>query len=617
VTSDHLTDLLHEQGLPADWLAVLVDRKGTIVARTANPEKFVGRPAAALLAGRLSRDQEGWDAGSSQEGVPIYYSFARSKLTGWGVAIAAPRIAIDAPTHQSITILTAGAVPLLLAAIFGAFVFGRRISGPISRLAESAEVIQRGEPIEFDPSAISELQQLHRALLDASAVARAAANERQQRVLADSKRAEAEKAQEVLRKFADELESRVAERTEALRSANAELVRDIDERKKLEQQLIQAQKMESIGTLAGGIAHDFNNLLNIIQGYSFLLRRARGHSNEMEDSLNTIDETLQRGSALVQRLLTVAQKTTGRPTLLDINILMEELIKIVKETFPKGIEVSSSLMASLPAIMADKTQLEQVVLNLLVNARDAMPNGGSLVLETSSVRGAELNFPDATADHYACIKVTDTGSGMEQSIRNRIFEPFFTTKNKSQSTGLGLSVVYGIVKNHNGFVQVESNPGSGTTFRIYLPLNSSSQENTPPTVKKAEPSGITSSHGSTILIVEDEVRALDLLSKVLLRQGYKIFKASDGEMALQVFEQHKHDIDAVLLDFGLPKITGTDVLHSIKRSKPGLPVVIASGFFAAELETEIGQIDIAAFLQKPYRPDEVIRTLDGAIRGEA
>ena len=614
VTSDHLTDLLREQGLPADWMAVLVDRKGIIVARTAAPEESVGQPASAPLVEHLSRNEEGWDAGSSQEGVQIYYSFARSKLTGWGVAIAAPQVAIDAPVHQSMTILAGGAAPLLLVAVCAAFVFGRRISVPISRLAQSADAIQRGDNIDFGQSAVAELDQLHRALLDASAVARAAETERQQRILADAKRAEAEKAQEALRKFADELEGRVAERTEALHSANTALLRDIDERKKLEQQLIQAQKMESIGTLAGGIAHDFNNILNIIQGYSFLLRSSHGHVEELEESLNTIDETVQRGTALVQQLLTVAQKTSGKPTLLNPNLLIEGLIKIVRETFPKDIEVSSSSYPNLPAILADKTQLEQVLLNLFVNARDAMPEGGRLTIETGLVAGAELNFHGAIADRYVSIKVADTGIGMDQSTRNRIFEPFFTTKNKSQSTGLGLSVVYGIIKNHNGFVEVESRPDYGTTFRVYLPVSNSAQESITPRVEKNEPSEIRSSQASTILVVEDEVNALNLLAKVLLRQGYHIFKASDGQMALQVFEQHKDNIDAVLLDLGLPKITGRDVLYKIKNSKPNVAVVIASGFFEAELEAEIGEAGIAAFLQKPYRPDEVLKTLHSAIR---
>lgn len=616
VTSDHLTDLLREQGLPADWMAVLVDRKGIIIARTVAPEQFVGRPASPSLVENLSRSENGWDAGSSQERMQIYYSFARSKLTGWGVAINAPQAAIDAPMHQSIAILTGGAAPLLLIAVCAAFVFGRRISVPISHLAQSAEAIHRGETIDFGQSAVAELEQLHRALLDASAVARAAENERQQRILADAKRAEVEKAQEALQKFASELESRVAERTEALRSANTALLHDIEERKKLEGQLIQAQKMESIGTLAGGIAHDFNNLLNIIQGYIFRLRNSHRHGGDGEESLNTIDETVQRGAALVQQLLTVAQKTTGKPTLLNLNLLIEGLIKIVRETFPRDIEVSSSLAANLPPILADKTQLEQVLLNLFVNARDAMLDGGRLSVETCLVPGAELDLREATADHYVCIKVTDSGIGMDQSTRHRIFEPFFTTKNKSQSTGLGLSVVYGIIKNHNGFVDVESEPGSGTTFRVFLPVTTSSQESIPDRVKEHQPSAFRSDQTSTILVVEDEVNALDLLADVLLRQGYNIFKASDGQMALQVFEQHKGDIDAVLLDLGLPKITGRDVLHRIKNSKPNVTVVIASGFFDAELQAEIADAGVAAFLQKPYRPDDVIKTLHSAIRGE-
>src|SRR5262252_1525954 len=510
VTSDHLTDLLREQGLPADWMAVLVDRKGIIIARTVAPEKFVGRPASPSLVENLSRSENGWDAGSSQERMQIYYSFARSKLTGWGVAINAPQAAIDAPMHQSIAILTGGAAPLLLIAVCAAFVFGRRISVPISHLAQSAEAIHRGETIDFGQSAVAELEQLHRALLDASAVARAAENERQQRILADAKRAEVEKAQEALQKFASELESRVAERTEALRSANTALLHDIEERKKLEGQLIQAQKMESIGTLAGGIAHDFNNLLNIIQGYIFRLRNSHRHGGDIEESLNTIDETVQRGAALVQQLLTVAQKTTGKPTQLNPNLLIEGLIKIVRETFPKDIEVSSSLAANLPPIPADKTQLEQVLLNLFVNARDAMLDGGRLSVETCLVPGAELDLRETTADHYVCIKVKDTGIGMDQSTRHRIFEPFFTTKNKSQSTGLGLSVVYGIIKNHNGFVEVESRPDYGTTFRVYLPVSNSAQESITPRVQKNEPSEIRSSQASTILVVEDEVNALNL-----------------------------------------------------------------------------------------------------------
>ena len=616
ITSAHLTDLLREQGLPVGWMAVLVDKKGITIARTIAPEKFVGQPAFAPLVKNLSLSEEGWDTGSSQEGNPIYYSFARSKLTGWGVAIAAPQALIDAPMQQSIAILTGGVALLLLLAVGAAFLFGRRISVPISRLAQSAQAIQRGASIELSESAVAEVEQLHRALSEASAAARAADAEREQRLVAEAKRAEAEKAQETLRQFATELESRVAERTDDLREAHAALLRDIEERKKLEEQLVQAQKMESIGTLAGGIAHDFNNILNIIRGYAFLLREIDNDHKQREESLKVIDDTVQRGTALVQQLLTVAQKTSGEPIIIDLNLLIEGLLKIVRETFPKNIEVNFSLAPEPLTILADKTQIEQVLLNLLVNARDAMPDGGRLTLETYSVPNAKLKLHEPTADRYVCIRVNDTGIGMDQSTRNRIFEPFFTTKNKSLSAGLGLSVVYGIIKKHKGFIEVESMPGCGSTFLVYFPITTNARQSIPERAQAFETTTTGPDYPSTILIVEDEVTALNLLAKVLSGWGYNILQASDGEMAIELFEHYKGTIAAVLLDLGLPKITGIEVLHKIKTQNPAMKVIIASGYFEADVKADIDRAGVKTFLQKPYRPDEIIKTLHSVIQGE-
>ena len=614
--ADHLTSLLREQALPSDWMSVLVDSKGIIIARTAAPEKFVGRPTSAALMKHLSATEEGWDAGRTQEGMRIYYSFARSKLTGWGVVIGAPKAVIDAPMSHSIAILAGGASVLWFVALVAAFIFGRRISAPISQLAHSAESIHRGETIDFSGCTVAEIEQLHRALLEASAAARAADAEREQRLVADAKRAEAEKGQEALRQFAGALENRVAERTEALRAANIALLRDIEERKKLEEQLIQAQKMESIGTLAGGIAHDFNNILNIIHGYTFLLRESCNQSEHMEESLNTIDHTVQRGAALVQQLLTVAQKTSGKPELIDINLLIGGLSKIVTETFPKNIETSASLPPDLSPIVADKTQMEQVLLNLFVNARDAMPDGGQLTIKTEMVSGATPNSQDTAATDYICIQVQDTGIGMDQNTRNRIFEPFFTTKEKSQRAGLGLAVVYGIIKNHNGFVDVESNPGAGTTFRVYLPITGDSAADLPAGTSDIQIVTTGFRDASTILVVEDEVSALDLLTVVLRRQGYKILKASDGQTALDIFERHQREIDAVLLDLGLPKMAGKDVLLKMKIMNPEIRIVIASGYLEAELQTDMAESGVAAFLQKPYNPDDVVKTLENVMLTE-
>jgi signal transduction histidine kinase len=245
----------------------------------------------------------------------------------------------------------------------------------------------------------------------------------------------------------------------------------MEERKKLHDQLLQAQKMESIGTLAGGIAHDFNNILGIIQGYAFILNGYGSHNREIDESLTIINETVQRGSTLVQQLLTLARKSSTKVEAVDINGLITELIRLLTQTFPKIIEFSSALEANLPPITGDKNQIEQALLNLCVNSRDAMPNGGRLNFRTQSIDGANLQHLGETRDRrYVCLEVNDTGIGMDEGIQKRIFEPFFTTKGIGHGTGLGLSVVYGIVESHKGFIDLESNPESGTSFKLYFPL---------------------------------------------------------------------------------------------------------------------------------------------------
>jgi PAS domain S-box-containing protein len=736
MTANHLNDLLHQQGLPAGWMAVLVDGKGIIVARTSAPEKFVGLSTSQRLINRLSQSDTGWDAGSTQEGVDVYYSFARSNLTRWAIVLGAPQEAIDAPMNYSVAILIGGAALLSLVALGAALVFGRRISGPISRLAESAEAIQRGEKIEIEESMVTEVEQLHRALMEANAAARAADAERERRLVADAKRAEAEKAQEALReseqrfrlmansapvmiwvsatdkrctwfnnkwlefvgrpmeqqigdgwidnihpddrnrttqtyvssfdarkpfsmeyrlrradgeyrwvlddgvprhqpngeflgyigsafdlterkeaeedlkRFAEVLETRVAERTDELQAANTALLRDIEERKKLEAQLVQSQKMESIGTLAGGIAHDFNNILNIISGYIFLLTESGGQTEQVKESVNVINETVQRGSALVQQLLTLGQKSRGsRYALLNINSLAEGLMKIVKETFQKNIELTFSLDPNVPAILGDKTQIEQVLLNIFVNARDAMPGGGTLLLKTYSVDGANLQFGPATAGVYVGLEVVDSGIGMDESTRSRIFEPFFSTKETSQRAGLGLSVVYGIIKNHQGHIDVESQPGCGTAFRIYIPAAPAGDFVIEDTVPEEWPCASGFSQQATILVIEDESAALSVLTKVLSSRGYKILTASDGERAVEIFSQYTELVDIVLLDMGLPKISGKEVLIRIKAIKPNIKIVVASGYFESDLQADIAQDDVAAYIQKPYMIDNVIEVL--------
>jgi signal transduction histidine kinase/CheY-like chemotaxis protein len=442
--------------------------------------------------------------------------------------------------------------------------------------------------------------------------------EHEQRLLAEIKQRDAEQAKDKvtnildeLKRFNEELERRVAQRTEQLQQANAALVRDMEQRKKLENQLVQAQKMESVGTLAGGIAHDFNNLLNIIQGYAFILRGHCEQNEEMEQSLVAINDTVQRGSALVHQLLTLGRRSRGiglKPV--DINILVERLIVLIRQTFPKTIELDHILETDIPPIAGDKNQIEQALLNLCVNARDAMANRGTLMFKTHSVTGAMLqHLGEDLEGPYVCIEVTDTGVGMDEKVRSRIFEPFFTTKKKGQGTGLGLSVVYGIVKNHDGFIDVDSKPMAGTSFRLYFPAQAADAAVHEPITKVDAQPAVASNSSATVLIVEDEEMMLHALGKILGEQGYKVLKASDGEMALETYQRHKDTIDVVLLDLGLPKMSGRDVLLRMKNKNPDVKVVIASGHFEDELNSDIDQAGVKHLLRKPYMPDELIKIL--------
>jgi PAS domain S-box-containing protein len=404
------------------------------------------------------------------------------------------------------------------------------------------------------------------------------------------------------------LENIVAERTRDLRQANAALLRDIEERKKLEEQLLQSQKMESIGRLAGGIAHDFNVILNIIQGYAFTLRDYCAQNGEADESLGVINETVQRGSALVQQLLTLGRRSSTKFELVNINALVEGLVGLITQTFPKTIELTTALEADLPPIMADHNQIEQALLNLCVNAGDAMPNGGRLSFKTRAVDGASLRrLGDELKERYICVEVSDTGIGMDESVREQIFEPFFTTKDAGRGTGLGLSVVYGIVKNHGGFIDVESKSMCGTSFQMYFPVAPAEASFTEAVVTIDADTAAASNIAATVLLVEDEQHMLDLLEGTLLQRGYRVLTATDGDKALDIYRRHKEVIDIVLLDIGLPKMAGEDVLHKMKQENPDVKIVIASGYLELDLKSEMERAGIKHFLQKPYMPDDAAK----------
>ena len=386
-------------------------------------------------------------------------------------------------------------------------------------------------------------------------------------------------------------------------------------RKKLEQQLIQAQKMEGLGTLAGGIAHDFNNILAIILGYASQLEAPNTRPEQVPGAVKVIKEAVERGAALVQQLLTSARQSEARMSSLDVNALLREIEKMLQATFPKMITFQLHLHPDLPLVTADRSQIHQVLLNLCVNARDAMPNGGNITLETALVAGSEVaeEFTDVDAEWYACIRVRDNGSGMTPDVKAHIFEPFYTTKERAKGTGLGLSVVYGVVNNHRGFIQVESEPGIGTTFHVYLPLAESSEET------RGGAGGYTSPkprEPQTILVVEDEEMLRDLAVHILGAEGYRVITARDGVEAVEVFAAHRDEIGLVVCDLGLPRLGGRDVFLKMKEFKPTVRAIVASGYLEPTMRSEILKEGVIDTIQKPYDFRELVTKI-GSIIGPA
>jgi PAS domain S-box-containing protein len=390
--------------------------------------------------------------------------------------------------------------------------------------------------------------------------------------------------------------------------------RDVTEHRQLEQQLIQALKMEGIGTLAGGVAHDFNNLLGIILGHASLLEGRKQDSTKFSRSVEAISTAVQRGAGLVRQLLTFARKTETVFELVSANETVGELVQMLRETFPRTIEFSLNLSKDLPPIYADRNQLYQALLNLCVNSRDAMPTVGTISIRTHTIPRSKLQakYANAIEEKYILITVSDTGIGMDEATRSRIFEPFFTTKERGKGTGLGLSVVYGVVDSHNGFIDVESEVGHGTTFNLYFPVSPLRVE--PSLAQQQEPKE-TVGAGETILVVEDEELLLDSVTQVLEGKGYRVLAARDGTEGLELYRRHRDDVAVVLMDMGLPKLGGWEVFQKMKAVNPRVKVVLASGYLDPYIKSEMLKAGAKDFIQKPYVPEQILsrvrRVIDG------
>ena len=381
---------------------------------------------------------------------------------------------------------------------------------------------------------------------------------------------------------------------------------DETERRKTEQQLRQALKMEAVGQLAGGISHDFNNLLGVINGYSEILLRNRETAGAARSQIQQILKAGQRAASLTQQLLAFSRKQVLQPRVLSLNLVLREVDQTLLHLIGEDIEVRSELDPDLEAVKADPTQMRQVILNFCINARDAMPEGGKITIETANVEVDELlagQHPPMKPGRYVRLSVSDTGTGMDKETLSHVFEPFFTTKGADKGTGLGLATVYGIVKQSGGYVWVYSEPGQGTTFSVYLPP---AIEEAEPSEREAEPREIM--RGSeTILLVEDAAPLRDMTRELLKGSGYTVLEAADSKLAIEIADRYDGDIALLLTDVVLPKVGGPTLAKRLLQRRSGMKVLYMSGY-ANDAIVDGGVLKPGtAFLQKPFAAKELAK----------
>ena len=390
------------------------------------------------------------------------------------------------------------------------------------------------------------------------------------------------------------------------------IAEDVTERKALEAQLRQSQKMESVGRLAGGVAHDFNNLLSVILGYSEVLEDRLDHNNELRKHAEAIKKAGLRAASLTRQLLAFSRQQMLEPKVINLNKVVTDTEEMLRRLIGEDIELTTVLEPALGQVKADQGQIEQVIMNLIVNARDAMPQGGKLAIETANVELDEAfaqQHPPTLPGPHVLLAVTDTGVGMDREKQTHIFEPFFTTKGKNKGTGLGLAVVYGVVKQSNGYIWVYSEPGKGATFKIYLPrvveaVEKGSQSTGPPE---------SLSGSETVLLVEDEESLRRLTRSLLEQSGYTVLEASEGAEALRIAHQHQGTIHLLLTDVVMPGTGGRVLAEKIALNYPDTKVLFMSGYTDFAVTTH-GVLEEGIFLlQKPFTRGALMRKVREAL----
>lgn len=565
--------------MPTAWVVGVGDRSGQFVTRSQDHATYTGKPNVPSFL-QKAIGQSGNFEGQSAKGEPVLVGYVRSDLADWLVAAGIPQSVITQPLHAALQSLVAFGLAALLVSSLVALWLWRLIGKPLAILTEASGRIGRLDTPIAAPTRLREFAALRDSLSDAS---------------------------EQIRSDSAALEDRVAARTRELEETNARLAAEIEQRARVETMLVQAQKMEAIGNLTGGVAHDFNNLLQVVGGNLQLLAREFPGNDKAQARIEKAMASVARGSHLASQLLAFGRRQPLEPKVVNVGRLIRGMDDLLRRTLGEAVEIETVIAGGLWNTLVDPANLENALLNLAINSRDAMAGHGQLTVEAGNAfldDAYAAAHTDVAAGQYVQIAVSDTGTGMSREVVEQVFEPFFSTKPEGKGTGLGLSMVYGFVKQSGGHVKVYSEPGQGTTMRLYLP-RSTEAEDMPAEVD----TGPVVGGSETILVVEDDDAVRDTVIGLLDGLGYRVLKAPDAQSALVVVESGVA-IDLLFTDVVMPgPLKSAELARKAKERLPQLSVLFTSGYTENSI-VHGGRLDAGVnLLSKPYTRDALARKI--------
>jgi signal transduction histidine kinase len=592
VLPSDFSPILRQPGVPPDWIVSVVDQDGTHFIRSHGNDKFAGRPLVPELVDHLRRHETGTWPTTSLEGIPLISTLAYAPSSQWAVAVGLPETTLQAPLYRQLGNLAILGVLLLATAFILAFLTARYLDTSIQGLRRAARRVGSGEVIDPPSSRVREVQHLADVLAQISHQL----HDRTTR----------------LAELNATLEEQVAARTAQLTESNTKLLEEMKRRQETEDQLRQIQKLEAIGQLTGGIAHDFNNMLAVaMSSLRLIARRLERGDTQVQEFIDGGLQSVERAATLTRRLLAFARQQSLAPTEVNVNRLLADMEDMLRRTLREDIIIETRLAGGAWRTHVDVSGLENAIINLAANARDAMATGGKLTIETANAHldeGYASGHPDVSAGDYVMITVTDTGCGMTPQVVHRAFDPFFTTKPVGQGTGLGLSQVFGFLKQSGGHVSIDSEVGSGTTIKLYLPRLLDQAER-PTGTAPTDFSMRTIGSKELILVVEDDDSVREVTVRLLHELNYATIDADCAQTALALLDSQS-DVKLLLTDVVMPDMNGRKLAEEALKRRPNLKVLYTTGYTSSAIVHD-GVLDPdVQLLVKPFTVEALAQKLD-------